>query len=67
MRRALAPPYRQLTEQIPEVVDALGEVHAASIADGLLSAKVKELIALAIGTTRECDGCNAAHALGAVR
>ncbi|MBV8195077.1 MAG: carboxymuconolactone decarboxylase family protein, partial [Candidatus Dormibacteraeota bacterium] len=32
-----------------------------------LSAKVKELIALAIAVTRECDGCIAAHARGSVR
>ncbi len=35
--------------------------------EGELSAKVKELIALAIAITRECDGCIAAHARGAAR
>ena len=34
---------------------------------GALDAKTKELIALAIAITRECDGCVAAHAKGAVR
>jgi AhpD family alkylhydroperoxidase len=29
------------------------------MADGALSAKVKELIALAIVATKECDGCEA--------
>ena len=37
------------------------------MADGALSAKTKELIALAIAVTRECDGCVAAHARSAVR
>jgi AhpD family alkylhydroperoxidase len=35
--------------------------------EGALSVKVKELIALAIAATRECDGCIAAHARGAAR
>jgi AhpD family alkylhydroperoxidase len=35
--------------------------------DGALPAKVKELIALAISATRECDGCVVAHARSAVR
>ena len=29
--------------------------------------KIKELLALAIAVTRECDGCIAAHAHGAAR
>jgi AhpD family alkylhydroperoxidase len=67
VRKELAGPYRQLTEQIPDVMAAFGEVHRAAMADGVLPAKVKELIALAIGATRECDGCIASHALGAAR
>ena len=39
----------------------------AVIGDGALSAEVKELIALAIGATRECDGCISSHARGAAR
>src|SRR3954470_18104719 len=39
----------------------------AALADGALSAKVKELIALAIAATRQCDGCVAAHGRGAVK
>ena len=34
-------------------------------ATGALDAKVKELIALAIAVSKECDGCIAAHAHGA--
>ena len=37
------------------------------MAEGALSSKIKELIALAISITRECDGCVVAHARGAVR
>jgi AhpD family alkylhydroperoxidase len=39
----------------------------AAMVDGAPSIKVKELIALAIAATRECDGCVAAHARGAAR
>ena len=67
VRKELAGPYRQLQEHIPDVLKAFGAVHGAAMADGVLPAKVKELIALAIGATRECDGCIAAHALGAAR
>lgn len=34
---------------------------------GSLPAKVKELIALAIAVSKQCDGCVAAHARGAVK
>lgn len=37
------------------------------MANGALSAKTKQLIALAIAATRERDGCIAAHARAAVR
>ena len=41
---------------------------AAALGDGgAVPAKMRELIALAIAVTRECDGCVAAHARGAAR
>ena len=63
----LRGPYRALREAIPEVMSAYGALSAATMADGALTAKTKELIALAISITRECDGCIAAHARGAAR
>jgi AhpD family alkylhydroperoxidase len=60
-------PARELREQIPDVLAAYAAMQRAVIVDGALSARVKELIALAIAVTRECDGCIAAHALGAAR
>jgi AhpD family alkylhydroperoxidase len=67
IQQDLREPYRALSAAIPEVMAAKQAVGNASMADGALSAKVKELIALAISITRECDGCVAAHARGAVR
>lgn len=63
----LAGPYRELRELVPEVVSAYAALHHASMGDGELSAKMKELIALAIAVTRECDGCIVSHARGAAR
>ncbi len=45
----------------PDVMDGFGALHAAAVADGSLSGKTKELIALAIAITVRCDGCIAYH------
>jgi AhpD family alkylhydroperoxidase len=63
----LRPSYDALRAAIPGVTSAYGALHAAAFADGALDTKTKELIALAIAITRECDGCIAAHARGAAR
>ncbi len=63
----LREPYRELGQRIPDVTAGYSALHNAAMADGVLSTKVKELIALAISITRECDGCIAAHARGAAR
>ncbi|MBK9178798.1 MAG: carboxymuconolactone decarboxylase family protein [Acidimicrobiales bacterium] len=58
---------KQVRELAPEVWSAFAGLHRAAMADGALPAKVKELIALAIAVTRECDGCIASHARAAAR
>ena len=58
---------RELRRAIPDTYRAYGQLHGAALAPGALSASAKELIALAIAVTRECDGCIAAHAEGAAR
>lgn len=63
----LAEPARQLREQVPDVIAGYASMQRAVMVDGALSAKFKELIALAIAATRECDGCIAAHVRGAAR
>ena len=63
----LREPYNELREAIPGVMSAYSSLHVAAFADGALDAKTKELIALSIAITRECDGCIAAHARGAAR
>ncbi len=56
---------RQLRELIPGVYAGHAATQRAVMSDGALTPKVKELIALAIAATRECDGCIAAHGRGA--
>ena len=60
---------RTLRQAIPDVYAAYAAQHAAAIAaeDGELEPKVRELIALAIAVSKQCDGCIAAHARGAAQ
>jgi AhpD family alkylhydroperoxidase len=63
----LVPLGRQLRQAIPDVYAGYAGLQRAAMRDGVLPARVKELIALAIAVTRECDGCVAAHARAAAR
>lgn len=56
-----------LRQHIPEVLAGFSQMHKAALGDGTLDAATKELIALAISISSECDGCIASHARGAVR
>ena len=51
--------------QVLGVFEAYAAMNEAVINDGALDAKVKELIALAIAVSKQCDGCIASHARGA--
>ena len=55
-----------------ETMQAFGQMSRSAMADGAVSAKQKELIALAIGITQHCSGCigfhaKALHRLGCTR
>ncbi len=63
----LRAPYKELSAAIPDVIAGFNALHVAAMAEGALTMRMKELIALAISITRECDGCIAAHARGAAR
>ena len=58
---------RELRHAIPQVYAGYKELHDATLAPGALDTKTKELIALAIAVSKECDGCIAAHAHAAVQ
>ena len=51
----------------PDAMAAFGALGKAAYADGALSKKTKELVALAIGVAVRCDGCIAWHAKAAAR
>ena len=50
-----------LRKSQPEAMQGFGQLARASMADGALSAKHKELMALAIGITQHCSGCIGFH------
>ena len=66
VREELRPHARALRKAIPEVYRGFSHLHDAALADGALSTRVKELIALAIAVGEQCVGCIAAHAHAAV-
>jgi AhpD family alkylhydroperoxidase len=63
----LLPQHRALRKQIPEVYKGFAALSGAALADGALSRKFKELMALGIGIVQGCDGCIASHAQAAAR
>lgn len=63
----LTPLVRDLRHHVPDVMKAFAELHSASLSAGALDGKTKELIALAIAVSKQCDGCIASHAKGAAR
>jgi AhpD family alkylhydroperoxidase len=66
VRDEMRVPTRELRHAIPQVYAGYKELHDATLAPGVLDTKTKELIALAIAVSKECDGCIAAHAHAAV-
>ena len=62
---SLLQPTRDLRDAIPDVWDGFTQLHKHAVADGVLPARIKELIALAIAVHDECDGCIAYHARAA--
>lgn len=58
---------RALRGHIPGVFEGFAAMSNAALGDGALDAKTKELIALAIAVSKQCDGCIASHARGAAR
>ena len=67
VRDELRVPTRELRHAIPQVYAGYKELHDATLAPGALDTRIKELIALAIAVSKECDGCIAAHAYAAVQ
>ncbi len=47
--------------ELPAVMGPVGEMHKGAMSDGALSIKVKELIALAVAVSAQCEACIAWH------
>ena len=58
---------KELRSKIPGTYDGFVQMARATFAEGELSTKTKELIAVAIAVADKCDGCIAAHTRSAVR
>ena len=67
VRDELRVPTRELRRAIPPGLRGLQRTHESALAPGALDTRTKELIALAIAVSKECDGCIAAHAHAAVQ
>ncbi len=67
VRAELRQPALDLRAMVPEVLKGYSEMSRAAMADGELSTGFKELLALVVAITRQCDGCVVSHARGAAR
>lgn len=57
----------KMGREIPGTMRAFSGLHQATQGDGVLNAKTKELIALAIAVNVRCDGCIAFHVHDALK
>lgn len=53
---------KELFKLLPDQAKAMAQSRIAAYRDGALDARMKELIALAIGIAMRCDGCVTHHA-----
>jgi len=58
---------RGLGKELPGPMAGFVQLHREALAEGALSTKVKELMALAIGIHSCCGGCIAFHVRGAMK
>jgi len=66
MYKTLEDRLAQLGSEIPGPMTGFARLHKKTIAEGALSSKVKEMMALAIGIVVGCEGCIAYHVHDAV-
>jgi AhpD family alkylhydroperoxidase len=57
----------RLRAATPDTAAGFSQLAKAASKDGAIDAKTKELIALAIGIAKQCDGCIAFHVKALVR
>jgi alkylhydroperoxidase/carboxymuconolactone decarboxylase family protein YurZ len=47
----------KMSKELPGTVSCFSKLHKEALAEGALSTKMKELIALGIGISAGCEGC----------
>ncbi len=57
----------QVGKELPGPMGGFAQLHKQAVADGVLTAKAKELIALAIAVAGRCEGCIAFHTHDALK
>lgn len=65
--RQIGSKLKEFSRSIPETMQGFNQMSKATHDDGALSAKTKELIAIAIGIAARCQGCLAFHAQACVK
>ena len=65
--RQVAAETRNLHKAIPDVMTAFHGLVQSASKDGVLSARAKELTALAIAVAMRCEGCIVYHVSNAIR
>ncbi|HEV2643084.1 MAG TPA: carboxymuconolactone decarboxylase family protein [Candidatus Elarobacter sp.] len=58
---------RDMAKMSPDTLRGYAELSNAGAKTSLLGAKTRELIAVAVAVTRECDGCIAIHTDAAIK
>ena len=67
LTRSVSATLAKLRVDAPEVMQGFSSLSQAALADGALSKKMKELIALAVGVASHCDACIGFHVKALVR
>ncbi len=66
-RRQILAANREIARISPDTLAGYRALSDAGVDDHLLDVKTRELIALAVSVTRQCDGCITVHATAAAR
>jgi AhpD family alkylhydroperoxidase len=67
LSRQIGAKLKEFGKSMPETMQGFNQMSKATHADGALTAKTKELMAMAIGIAARCQGCLAFHAQACVR
>lgn len=66
-QKQLSKRITEIARTNPDIVRSYRGLSDAGLKTDLLGAKTRELIALAVGVTRECDGCIITHTDAAIK